>query len=33
VTSRWSIETTDQFDRDFKKLDRAVQRRVMAYLP
>jgi mRNA interferase RelE/StbE len=32
VTSRWSVETTDQFDRDYKKLDRAVQRRVMAYL-
>ena len=32
MTSRWSVETTDQFDRDYKKLDRAVQRRVMAYL-
>lgn len=32
MTSGWSIETTDQFDRDFKKLDRAVQRRVLAYL-
>jgi mRNA interferase RelE/StbE len=32
VTSRWRIETTAQFDREFKKLDRAVQRRVMAYL-
>ena len=30
--SRWHVETTEQFDRDFKKLDRAVQRRVMAYL-
>ena len=32
MTSRWSVETTDQFDRDYKKIDRAVQRRVMAYL-
>ena len=32
MTSRWSVETTDQFDRDYKKLDRPVQRRVMAYL-
>jgi len=32
VTSRWSVETTDQFDREFKKLDRDVQRRVLAYL-
>jgi len=32
VTSRWSVATTDQFDRDYKKIDRAVQRRVMAYL-
>ncbi len=32
MTSRWSVETTDQFDRDYKKLDRAVQLRVMAYL-
>jgi len=32
VTSRWSVETTDQFDRQYKKLDRAVQRRVIAYL-
>jgi mRNA interferase RelE/StbE len=32
VTSRWSVETTDQFDREFNKLDRAVQRRVLAYL-
>jgi len=32
VTARWSVETTDQFDREFKKLDRAVQRRVRAYL-
>jgi mRNA interferase RelE/StbE len=32
VTPRWQVETTEQFDRDFKKLDRAIQRRVMAYL-
>lgn len=32
MTSRWSIETTDRFDREFQKLDRAVQRRVLAYL-
>ena len=32
MTSRWRVETTDQFEREFKKLDRAVQRRVMAYL-
>lgn len=32
MTSPWSVETTDQFDREFKKFDRAVQRRVLAYL-
>ena len=32
MTSRWSLETTDQFDREFKTLDRAVQRRVLGYL-
>jgi mRNA interferase RelE/StbE len=32
VTPRWRVETTEQFDRDFKKLDRAIQRRVMVYL-
>jgi len=32
VRARWSVETTDQFDREFKKLDRAVRRRVLAYL-
>jgi mRNA interferase RelE/StbE len=32
VTARWRVETTDRFDREYKKLDRAVQRRVMAYL-
>jgi mRNA interferase RelE/StbE len=32
VTARWQVETTQQFDQDFKKLDSAVQKRVMAYL-
>lgn len=32
MTPRWNVETTDQFDREFKKLDRPVQRRVLAYL-
>lgn len=32
MTLRWSIETTAEFDREFKKLDRAVPRRVLAYL-
>ena len=32
MTARWHIETTEQFDRQFKKLDRAVQRRVLSYL-
>lgn len=32
MTPRWHVETTEQFDRDFTKLDRAVQRRVVAYL-
>ncbi len=32
MTSRWSVATTDQFDRNDEKIDRAVQRRVMAYL-
>lgn len=32
MTDRWSVETTEQFDRQYKKLDRAVQRRVIAYL-
>ena len=32
MTPRWQVETTEQFDRDFKKLDRAIQGRVMAYL-
>lgn len=32
MTSSWSIETTDRFDREFRKLDHLVQRRVLAYL-
>jgi len=32
VTARCSVATTEEFDREFKKLDRAVQRRVLAYL-
>lgn len=32
MTSRWHVETTAQFDREFRKLDHTVQRRVMAYL-
>lgn len=32
MTPRWGVETTDQFDREFKQLDRAIQRRVLAYL-
>lgn len=32
MTPRWSIETTAEFDREFTKLDRAAQRRILAYL-
>lgn len=32
MTGRWRVETTEQFDRQFRKLDRGVQRRVVAYL-
>ncbi len=32
MTSKWRVETTDQFDREFKKLDHSVQRRVLTYL-
>lgn len=32
MISRWQVETTVEFDREYKKLDGAVQRRVMAYL-
>lgn len=28
----WHVATTEHFDRAFKKLDRAAQRRVMSYL-
>lgn len=30
--ARWRVETTASFDRDFRKLDRAMQKRVLAYL-
>ncbi|TFB53602.1 type II toxin-antitoxin system RelE/ParE family toxin [Cryobacterium sp. TMT1-62] len=30
--ARWRVETTEQFDCQFRKLDRAVQRRVLSYL-
>ena len=32
MTLRWQVETTVEFDREYKKLDGAIQRRVMAYL-
>ncbi|WP_130178724.1 type II toxin-antitoxin system RelE/ParE family toxin [Cryobacterium sp. SO1] len=32
MTARWHVETTEQFDRQFRRLDRAVQRRVLTYL-
>ncbi|NVM95729.1 type II toxin-antitoxin system mRNA interferase toxin, RelE/StbE family [Arthrobacter wenxiniae] len=32
MTSPCHVETTAEFDREYKKLDRAVQKRVMAYL-
>lgn len=32
MSSGWSVETTAQFDSEFKKLDHAVQLRVLAYL-
>lgn len=32
MTGRWRVETTEQFDRQFRKLDRGVQRWVVAYL-
>ena len=32
MTAGWRVETTEQFDREFRKLDRTVQRRVLAYL-
>lgn len=32
MTTRWSVQTTEQLDREFGKLDRVVQGRVLAYL-
>lgn len=32
MTPRWQVETTVEFDREYRKLDRAVQRRVLTYL-
>ncbi|WP_104171444.1 type II toxin-antitoxin system RelE/ParE family toxin [Cryobacterium sp. M23] len=32
MIARWRVETTEQFDCQFRKLDRAVQRRVLLYL-
>lgn len=32
MTSRWSLETTAEFDREFKRLDRPAQQRLLAYL-
>ena len=32
MTARWQVETTVEFDREYKKFDPAIQRRVMAYL-
>lgn len=29
---RWSVRTSDAFDREFRRLDRAIQRRVLIYL-
>jgi mRNA interferase RelE/StbE len=29
---RWRLETTTTFDREFGKLDRTIQKRVLAYL-
>jgi mRNA interferase RelE/StbE len=31
-TARWDLETTATFDREFRKLDRAIQKRVLAHL-
>jgi mRNA interferase RelE/StbE len=30
--ARWQVETTPRFDRELSKLDRTVQKRVVAYL-
>lgn len=32
MSSGWRVETTPEFDREFKKLDRVIQRRVLSYL-
>lgn len=32
MTPQWHVETTDEFDRQFRKLDRAIQQRVLDYL-
>lgn len=32
MTSRWRVETTEPFSRDYKKFDGIRQRRVLAYL-
>jgi mRNA interferase RelE/StbE len=32
ATGRWSLETTTSFDRELRKLDRVIQKRVLAYL-
>ncbi len=32
MSDRWRVETTEQFDREFAKLDAAVRRRVLRYL-
>ena len=31
-SARWRVSTTTAFDRDLRKLDREVQRRIVAYL-
>jgi mRNA interferase RelE/StbE len=30
--TRWRLETTTTFDREFRRLDRTIQKRVLAYL-
>lgn len=32
MTTQWRVETTPQFDREFRTLDRPIQRRVLVYL-
>lgn len=31
-TPQWRVETAAPFDRDFRKLDRVMQKRILAYL-